>query len=135
MDNDDDSTETIHKFLSQYEQFEEDESLADELIDGSDKNSFDTRAIFTIADFLKGLSPNEYYDIAQKLFTSWENECQKTESMEAKLTKLARIGEKRRTSRLFQGFSAIKFNNIRLQNNALIHKIDVLEFQLAEMQK
>jgi len=29
---------------------------------------FETRAIFTLADFLKSLSANEYYDIAQKLF-------------------------------------------------------------------
>ena len=107
----------------------------DESVDGSDKNSFETRAIFTIADFLKGLSPNEYYDIAQKLFTNWEHKCKKKVSMEARLSKLAKIAEKTHTSKLFQGFSAIKFNQIRLQNNALIHKIDVLEFQLAEAQK
>jgi hypothetical protein len=38
-------------------------------MDESDKiDPFETRAIFTLADFLKGLGPNEYYDIASKIF-------------------------------------------------------------------
>ena len=30
--------------------------------------AFETRALFTLADFLKSLEPNEYYDIAQKAY-------------------------------------------------------------------
>jgi hypothetical protein len=32
---------------------------------------FETKAIFSLADFLKSLSANEYYDIAQKLFNDF----------------------------------------------------------------
>lgn len=33
---------------------------------------FETKAIFTLADFLKALGPNEFYDVAQKLYLNWE---------------------------------------------------------------
>ena len=32
---------------------------------------FETKAIFTLADFLKSLTANEYYDIASKLYNDW----------------------------------------------------------------
>ena len=35
---------------------------------------FETMAIFTLADFLKQLQANEYYDIAQKFYTEWLEE-------------------------------------------------------------
>lgn len=34
---------------------------------------FETKAIFTLADFLKSLSANEYYDIAQKIYNHWQD--------------------------------------------------------------
>jgi hypothetical protein len=33
--------------------------------------AFETKAIFSLADFLKQLEANEYYDIAQKFYTDW----------------------------------------------------------------
>jgi len=44
---------------------------------------FETKAIFSLADFLKGLSANEYYDIAQKLYSDWAEE--ETKFIEKKL--------------------------------------------------
>ena len=35
---------------------------------------FETKAIFTLADFLKQLQANEYYDIAQKFYSDWLDE-------------------------------------------------------------
>ncbi len=32
---------------------------------------FETRAIFSLADYLKSLSPNEYYDIASRIYSEW----------------------------------------------------------------
>ena len=33
---------------------------------------FETMAIFSLADFLKQLEANEQYDIAQKLYSEWQ---------------------------------------------------------------
>lgn len=35
---------------------------------------FETKAIFALADFLKTLTANEYYDIAQNLYNSFMGE-------------------------------------------------------------
>ena len=79
VDNEDDSSETIHRFLEIFEQFEEDEeekdssenddqegAINDRKARGENggESKFETRAIFTMADFLKSLGPNEHYDIA-----------------------------------------------------------------------
>lgn len=53
---------------------------------------FETRAIFTLADFLKALSANEYYDIAQKLFNKWTEK--ETKKNFDKLEKVVKIKEK-----------------------------------------
>ncbi len=39
-----------------------------------DSMPFETKAIFTLADFLKQLQANEYYDIAQKFYSEWLDE-------------------------------------------------------------
>ena len=71
VDNEDDETETIHKFLQIYETFDEQSKQSPS--DDSEKiDPFETRAIFTLADFFKSLGPNEYYDIAQKTYINWE---------------------------------------------------------------
>lgn len=94
VDNEDDSSETIHRFLEIFEQFEEDGACSsssqsshhredgEESVRGAagrgvtsaerrkkqEDSDFETRAIFTLADFLKSLGPNEFYDIAQRVF-------------------------------------------------------------------
>ena len=40
----------------------------------SEAMPFETKAIFALADFLKQLQANEYYDIAQKLYSQWVEE-------------------------------------------------------------
>ena len=78
VDNEDDQSETIHRFLEIFEQFENDvEAAAAPGLQSNNRNDdsideFETRAIFTLADFLKSLGPNEYYDIAQKFFNKWD---------------------------------------------------------------
>ncbi len=85
VDNEDDQSETIHRFLEIFEQFENDVEAAaptgsncnNNEQDKNENNNnsideFETRAIFTLADFLKSLGPNEYYDIAQKFFNKWD---------------------------------------------------------------
>lgn len=86
VDNEHDSSETIHRFLEIFEQFEgsnnDDSDESDEENEANDdceggiskqkSDPFETRAIFTMADFLKSLGPNEYYDIAQKIFNKWD---------------------------------------------------------------
>jgi len=78
VDNVDDSSETVHRFLEIYEQFEEENemgiSASAERQGDFSCNPFETRAIFTLADFLKSLGPNEFYDIAQKVYNRWEKE-------------------------------------------------------------
>lgn len=49
---------------------------------------FETKAIFTLADFLKQLQANEYYDIAQKFYSDWLDERLGTTQ---KLTKMHNI--------------------------------------------
>lgn len=65
--------ETLSKFLELYEQFEDQLNASQQSfnVNTSEQDSqmqFETKAIFTLADFLKGLSANEYYDIAQKMY-------------------------------------------------------------------
>jgi hypothetical protein len=54
---------------------------------------FETKAIFTLADFVKSLGPNEYYDIAQKTFLRWEqkDESKRTKKIRSKIKLLVRI--------------------------------------------
>ena len=105
VDNEDDSSETVHRFLEIFEQFEEDDDASSENEKkGGEETQFETRGIFTLADFLKSLGPNEYYDIAQKVFNQWDrNDDKKIEEpplksdsaqQTIKLTKLAKIMEK-----------------------------------------
>jgi len=70
VDNEDDSSETIHRFLEIFERFEGDEDISGspERQNEYSTDEFETRSIFTLADFFKSLGPNEYYDIAQKIF-------------------------------------------------------------------
>ena len=58
--------ETAPKLYSFFDSFEETPDSEDE-----DSQNFETRAIFSLADFFKSLSTNEYYDIANRLFTQW----------------------------------------------------------------
>jgi len=80
LDNSSEQTETISKFFQRFDKFAEtnksvESDSVEDGVDGdlaeSEEDSFETKAIFTLADFLKELKPNEYYDIAQKLFLSW----------------------------------------------------------------
>ena len=54
--------------------------------------AFETKAIFTMADFLKQLSPNEYYDIAQKLYNEWMDE--EVKQTKTKMRKVIEIKER-----------------------------------------
>ena len=113
VDNDDDSSETIHRFLEIFEQFEgsdgEESSNSDDggperrgAASSKQTDPFETRAIFTLADFFKSLGPNEYYDIAQKVFSQWEKGTPEKPSdgnsdddkLYSKLDKLAKIMNK-----------------------------------------
>ena len=68
VDNEDDQSETIHKFLEIFEQFEDEEEEENNKSYNKEIHQFETRAIFTLADFLKSLGPNEHYDISQKVY-------------------------------------------------------------------
>jgi hypothetical protein len=57
-------------------------------------DSFETRAIFTLADFFKVLEPNECYDIAQKMFLKWDEQYSEMGQCRKKLEKIVRIGAK-----------------------------------------
>ena len=98
IDNEDDQSETIHKFLELYEQFENEGQGVpeDQEADEAGPDPFETRAIFTLADFFKSLGPNEYYDISQKIYNSWEEEQKTTvkRDVNTKLKNLARIMER-----------------------------------------
>ena len=77
VNNESDENETIHRFLEIYERSE---TVPDTLVcnafddseDTVNKDTFETRAVFTLADYLKSLGPEEYFDIAQKVFNFWE---------------------------------------------------------------
>jgi hypothetical protein len=64
IDNEDEETETIHKFLQLYEAFEVETSNNASPDDSDRIDPFETRVVFTLADFIKSLGPNEYYDIS-----------------------------------------------------------------------
>ena len=72
LDNESDQSESISKFFQQYDKFPNeqksgDSNLGDGVEDSNseeEENGFETRAIFTLADFFKVLEPNECYDIA-----------------------------------------------------------------------
>ena len=53
---------------------------------------FETKAIFALADFLKTLSANEYYDIAQKMYNAWSEDDSKMPMK--KLESLVKIMDK-----------------------------------------
>ena len=76
IDNEDDQSETIHQFLELYEQFETEGKEVGEDHNSEDamQDPFETRAIFTLADFFKSLGPNEFYDISSKIYSGWEEE-------------------------------------------------------------
>ena len=64
---------------------------------------FETKAIFTLADFLKSLTPNEYYDVAQKLYNEWSED--EVKGTHKKLKRIVEIREKfewKRMNRSFQ---------------------------------
>ena len=70
---------------------------------------FETQTIFTLADFLKSLSANEYYDIAQRLYNEWaESDVKKPVE---KLKRLVQIKERHTFSRLNQAFTQWKTLN------------------------
>ena len=84
-----------------YEKFEGEEDLgfSSSLIRQEEftQNPFETRAIFTLADFLKSLGPNEYYDIAQKLYNEWDSSTSSTgplNDVAIKLRRFVRIADK-----------------------------------------
>lgn len=62
---------------------------------------FETKAIFTLADFLKQLEANEYYDIAQKFYTEWLEERLGTKK---KLTKVIDIYSKFTNTKITRAF-------------------------------
>ena len=67
---------------------------------------FETRAIFTMADFLKSLTPNEYYDIAQNMYNEWQEKERRKNVKQ--LEKLVRIREKHIMAEKMQGFQRWK---------------------------
>ena len=128
IDNEDDQSETIHKFLELYEQFESENNVVS--MDESDKiNPFETRAIFTLADFLKGLGPNEYYDIASKIFGQWEESLKKKEEqpVAAKIKKLVSILENKTRIVLQRTLGELKIHctvfELEMENRILREKM------------
>ena len=65
--------------------------------------AFETKAIFALADFLKSLSANEYYDIAQRLFTQWQEKDHR-EPFD-KVKSLIKIYEKHARAKVQRGFA------------------------------
>ena len=75
IDNENEDSETIHKFLEIYEQYEHDKNTVSDGVSNDDETDpFETQAIFTLTDFLKGLGPSEYYDISAKIFAGWQSD-------------------------------------------------------------
>ena len=75
IDNENEDSETIHKFLEIYEQYENDNNtVSDGVSNNEETDPFETQAIFTLTDFLKGLGPSEYYDISAKIFAGWQSD-------------------------------------------------------------
>ena len=72
MDNENEETETIHKFLEIYEQYETDKNnTVSDGVSTEEQDPFETQAVFTLTDFLKGLGPSEFYDISAKIYAGW----------------------------------------------------------------
>ena len=68
---------------------------------------FETKAIFALADFLKQLQANEYYDIAQKFYTEWLDERLGTS---AKLQRMHEILDRALKNRKVDAFYSLKSN-------------------------
>lgn len=104
---------------------------------------FETKAIFSLADFLKSLSANEYYDIAQKLYNDFADNEKKDPYW--KLEKVAKIIIKKGSVQLRSTFLKWKqlnifadlidendklrqyINQLNSQNEMLIHEKNILE--------
>eukprot|EP00347_Sterkiella_histriomuscorum_P011834 403370925 len=101
VDNSQDS-ETLSKYLNLFDQFQEQQDQDNEdgcnitqSLNGENDDSqimFETRAIFTLADFLKSLTANEYYDISQKFYNQWAQ--QESKAHIDSLIKAVKIKEK-----------------------------------------
>jgi len=61
-----DPQETVHKYAAFFTNFDDSAGLDDS------QTQFETKAIFSLADYLKGLTPNEYYDIAARVYSEWQ---------------------------------------------------------------
>ncbi len=68
---------------------------------------FETKAIFTLADFLKQLHANEYYDIAQRFYSDWLEERLGTKD---KLKQMMETLDRAATNRKVAAFYQIKSN-------------------------
>ncbi|TNV82785.1 hypothetical protein FGO68_gene11827 [Halteria grandinella] len=94
----------------------------------ADPMPFETKAIFTLADFLKQLQANEYYDIASKYFSDWVTDQQ---AFQPKLTRFAQILEKHTILSQFRGFAhireyALNNNTAHQENQWLRERLDAL---------
>ena len=69
---------------------------------------FETKAIFTLADFLKQLQANEYYDIASKFYSEWQDE---QFGFRPKLQRLVEILKKWETHQKMEALYQMKSNS------------------------
>lgn len=129
IDNETES-ETLTKFLSIFRGFSGERALsAEDTFNGgpSEPMPFETMAIFTLADFLKQLQANEYYDIAQKYYTEWLEE---SLGSKRKLQRLVAIMEKcargNRTRAFFHWRSTACQAHLMSENAWLKERIDGL---------
>ncbi|CDW85157.1 UNKNOWN [Stylonychia lemnae] len=152
IDNNQDS-DTLTKFLHLFDQFNdqldqdnENCNVTQSMQDEEDSQiMFETRAIFTLADFLKSLTANEYYDIAQKIYNQWQ--IQEGKKHFDSLTKVVKLREKillnERQNAFMKWKQVNEFSNLlednekmreyifRLtrENETLLHEKQILELQ------
>jgi hypothetical protein len=84
-------------------------------------------AIFTLADFLKQLQANEYYDIAQKYYTEWLEESLGTKSKLQRLVDImGKCASARRTRAFYHWRSTACQAHVVSENAWLKERIDGL---------
>lgn len=79
-----DPNDTVFKYQHFFNSFNDVE-------DADPDTQFETKAIFSLADYLKSLTANEYYDIAARVYSEWQD--QENNEITKKLEKLWKLAD------------------------------------------
>lgn len=86
---------------------------------------FETKAIFTLADFLKQLHANEYYDIAQRFYSDWLDDRLGTkDKLQQLFDTLSRTINNRKIAAFYQLKSNARITFLEQENMWLRERLD-----------